>query len=95
MEVVLFQGEEPMMTTDLKITNGGTFMVGGPRYERGTLIISIKPIAPASAEMAPATSEAAAPAVERAAPPVEGPASRRQPPWSPRSHPARITDSTY
>jgi len=46
MEVMLFQGEEPMMTTVLKITNGGTFMVGGPRYEHGTLIISIKPIAP-------------------------------------------------
>jgi hypothetical protein len=69
LEVMLFQGEEPMMTTDLKIMNGGTFMVGGPRYEHGTLIISIKPIAPASVDMAPATSEAAAPAVEGPAPP--------------------------
>jgi hypothetical protein len=43
MEVTLFQGEEPMMTTDLKIMNNGVFMVGGPRYESGTLIISIKP----------------------------------------------------
>jgi hypothetical protein len=42
MEVMLFQGEEPMMTTDLKIMNNGIFMVGGPRYESGTLIISIK-----------------------------------------------------
>lgn len=46
MEVMLFQGEESMMTTELKITNGGTFMVGGPRYEHGTLIIAIMPIAP-------------------------------------------------
>ena len=69
LEVMLFQGEEPMMTTDLKIMNGGTFMVGGPRYERGTLIISIKPIAPASVEMAPETSKAAA-AVEGPPPPA-------------------------
>jgi len=38
-----------MMTTDLKIMNHGIFMVGGPRYERGTLIISIETEAPASA----------------------------------------------
>ncbi len=49
MEVMLFQGEEPMMTTDLKIMNHGIFMVGGPRYERGTLIISIETEAPPSA----------------------------------------------
>jgi len=49
MEVMLFQGEEPMMTTDLKIMNHGIFMVGGPRYERGTLIISIETAAPPSA----------------------------------------------
>jgi hypothetical protein len=49
MEVMLFQGEEPMMTTDLKIMNHGIFMVGGPRYERGTLIISIETEAPVSA----------------------------------------------
>jgi len=42
MEVMLFQGGEPMMTTDLEIMNHGIFMVGGPRYERGTLIISIE-----------------------------------------------------
>ncbi len=49
MEVMLFQGEEPMMVTDLKIMNHGIFMVGGPRYERGTLIISIETEAPESA----------------------------------------------
>lgn len=49
MEVMLFQGEEPMMITDLKIMNHGIFMVGGPRYEHGTLIISIMTQAPESA----------------------------------------------
>lgn len=48
MEVMLFQGEEPMMTTDLKIMNHGIFMVGGPRYDRGTLIISIETEAPSA-----------------------------------------------
>jgi hypothetical protein len=48
MEVIMFQGEEPMMTTDLKIMNHGIFMVGGPRYDRGTLIISIETEAPAA-----------------------------------------------
>jgi len=45
MELMLFQGEEPMMTTDLKIMNNGIFIVGGPRYAEGTLIISIKSMA--------------------------------------------------
>jgi hypothetical protein len=43
MESMLFQGgEEPMMTTDLKIMNNGIFIIGGPRYSEGTLIITIK-----------------------------------------------------
>ncbi len=41
MELVLFQGERPMMTTDLKLRNHGVLIVGGPRYEQGMLIISI------------------------------------------------------
>jgi hypothetical protein len=68
LEVMLFQGEEPMMTTELKITNGGTFMVGGPRYEHGILIISITPIAPmgaADAGTGPETAISAAPAMSR------------------------------
>jgi len=28
------------MTTDLKLKNTGTLIVGGPRYEQGMLIIS-------------------------------------------------------
>ena len=68
MEVMLFRGEEPMMITDLSITNGGTFMVGGPRYEHGTLIISIKPLAPmgpADTAAAPASAISAAPVISR------------------------------
>ncbi len=41
MELVLFQGERPLMTTDLKLRNHGMLIVGGPRYEQGMLIISI------------------------------------------------------
>jgi hypothetical protein len=41
MEIVLFDGTRPMMTTDLKLKNKGTLIVGGPRYDRGMLIISI------------------------------------------------------
>jgi hypothetical protein len=64
MEVMLFQGQEPMMTTDLKIMNHGIFMVGGPRYERGTLIISIEMEAP------PSPSEVGEPSRAVAAPPA-------------------------
>ncbi|MHB8381839.1 MAG: hypothetical protein ACYDC3_05810 [Candidatus Binataceae bacterium] len=41
MEIVLFQGPRPLMTTDLKLKNNGVLIVGGPRYEQGMLIISI------------------------------------------------------
>ncbi len=41
MEIVLFDGTRPMMTTDLKLKDNGTLIVGGPRYEQGMLIISI------------------------------------------------------
>jgi hypothetical protein len=41
MEIVLFDGTRPMMTTDLKLKNNGTLIVGGPRYETGMMIISI------------------------------------------------------
>jgi hypothetical protein len=69
MEVMLFQGEEPMMTTDLKIMNHGIFMVGGPRYERGTLIISIETEAP------PSAADVTAPPTAVSAPPPALPAS--------------------
>ena len=41
MEIVLFDGTRPLMTTDLKLKNNGTLIVGGPRYEQGMMIISI------------------------------------------------------
>jgi hypothetical protein len=41
MELILFQGERPVMSTDLKLRNHGVLLVGGPRYEQGMLIISI------------------------------------------------------
>jgi hypothetical protein len=41
MDLVLFQGERPMMSTELKLRNHGVMLVGGPRYEQGMLIISI------------------------------------------------------
>jgi hypothetical protein len=41
MEVLLFQGEKPMFTTDLKMPRHGNLIVGGPHYEQGELIITI------------------------------------------------------
>jgi hypothetical protein len=41
MEIVLFDGTRPMMTTDLKLKDGGTLIVGGPRYEQGMMFMSI------------------------------------------------------
>lgn len=41
MGVSLFQGKRPMMTTDFHLMNSGVLLLGGPRYEKGTLIISI------------------------------------------------------
>lgn len=41
MELILFQGEQPLMTTELKLRNHGLLFVGGPRYEEGMLILSI------------------------------------------------------
>ncbi len=41
LEVVLFQGARPMMTTDFHMMNRGMLLLGGPRYKEGMLIISI------------------------------------------------------
>ena len=54
MEVLLFQGEKPMLTTDLKLPDNGNLIVGGPHYEQGELIITI------GANMAPDTASAGA-----------------------------------
>ena len=41
MEIILFDGTKPMMTTDVKLKNNGLLIIGGPHYEQGMLIISI------------------------------------------------------
>ncbi len=41
MILVLFQGERPLMTTDLKLREHGVLILGGPRYEQGMLIVSL------------------------------------------------------
>lgn len=53
MELMLFQGPRPLMTTDLKLMNHGTFFIGGPRYRRGMLIISIGAETPAEPDTHP------------------------------------------
>jgi hypothetical protein len=46
MELMLFQGTRPMMTTDVRLRNHGTLIVGGPHYQQGMLIIPIGADAP-------------------------------------------------
>jgi hypothetical protein len=41
MELVLFDGARPVMTTDLKLMNHGVLIVGGPRYQQGMLLTMI------------------------------------------------------
>ncbi|MGH7934302.1 MAG: hypothetical protein ACREQN_14235 [Candidatus Binataceae bacterium] len=41
MELMLFQGPRPIMTTDLKLMDHGVLIVGGPRYQQGMLIATI------------------------------------------------------
>jgi hypothetical protein len=41
MEIVLFEGTRPLMTTDLKLMNHAVLIVGGPRYQQGMLITMI------------------------------------------------------
>jgi len=59
MEMTLFQGEQPLMTTELKLRNHGVLMVGGPRYEEGMLILSIS--ADCRCPRPPTTNAGAAP----------------------------------
>ncbi|HVC44985.1 MAG TPA: hypothetical protein VND20_09220 [Candidatus Binataceae bacterium] len=66
MELVLFDGPRPVMSTDLKLMNHALLIVGGPRYEQGMLITTIRTDAPESAAdsatpPAAAQSTAAAP----------------------------------
>ena len=41
MELVLFDGARPVMTTDLKLMNHGVLIIGGPHYQEGMLITMI------------------------------------------------------
>ena len=41
MELMLFNGTHPMMTTDIRMRNHGMFIIGGPHYRQGMLIIPI------------------------------------------------------
>ncbi len=65
MDLMLFQGARPLMTTYLKLRNRGVLIVGGPRYEQGMLIISIgaEAVSPAGQPPQPvSTTPASAPA---------------------------------
>jgi hypothetical protein len=53
MELMLFQGARPMMTTDVKLRNHGVLIVGGPHYQQGMLIIPIGADAPDLASPSP------------------------------------------
>jgi hypothetical protein len=46
MELMLFQGARPMMTTDVRMRNHGMLIIGGPHYRQGMLIIPIGADAP-------------------------------------------------
>lgn len=46
MELVLFEGTRPIMTTDLRLINHALLIVGGPHYQQGMLITMISTDAP-------------------------------------------------
>jgi hypothetical protein len=46
MQLMLFQGARPMMTTDVRMRNHGMLIIGGPHYQQGMLIIPIGADAP-------------------------------------------------
>jgi len=63
MGLVLTQGPRPLLSTDLEVRNHGVLMLGGPRYEKGMLIISIVASSPngASHQALPAQAAPRAP----------------------------------
>jgi hypothetical protein len=65
MELVLFEGTRPLMTTDLKLMNHAVLIVGGPRYHQGMLITLISTDAPEDPDSHPDTHRKS----RRAAPP--------------------------
>ena len=72
MEVVLFQGPRPEMTTDLKIMNHAMLVVGGPSYQQGMLIEMISTDAPDRPAM-PGLPPEALPQGPAPGPPFAGP----------------------
>jgi hypothetical protein len=56
LNVMLIQGSRPLVNTVLSLKNRGTFLVGGPSYQGGVLIIAI------GARTIPAASTVAVPA---------------------------------
>jgi hypothetical protein len=46
MKLVLFQGDRPEMSTELKLPNHAFLILGGPRYAQGMLIVFIRVDAP-------------------------------------------------
>jgi hypothetical protein len=53
MQLVLFQGERLLISADIKLTNRGVLMVGGPSYQDGMLITSIRAESPALTDRPP------------------------------------------
>jgi hypothetical protein len=49
MQLVLLDGERPVMTAQMKLGNGDTFALGGEKYGEGTLFIRISPTTTATA----------------------------------------------
>ncbi len=64
MELVLFQGDRPEMSTELKLPNHAFLILGGPRYEQGMLIVFIRADAP---------GVSGPPQIDNPTTPVEGP----------------------
>jgi hypothetical protein len=53
MELVLFQGDRPEMSTELKLPNHAFLILGGPRYAQGMLIVFIRADAPGASAVLP------------------------------------------
>jgi hypothetical protein len=53
MELILFQGAQPVMSTDLKLPNHGVLIIGGPRYQQGMLIVFVGVDSPNAGRIVP------------------------------------------
>jgi len=70
MELMLFQGARPMMTTDLRLKNHGMLIVGGPHYRQGMLIIPIGAEVPELKDSGPLTVNPSGSAAESSGTPT-------------------------